>query len=431
MRQKNLLDSRNGRFLTFGFLYFSEGIAYGFTSVAMVTIMRVAGVSLEQIGIFTAALFVPWAFKFAWAPLIDLIRLKRLGGRKAWIAFCTFMMIVTLLVAATVDFESEFRLLLWLIVLNNFFCATQDVAIDSMAVSTLEEDERGRGNGFMFGGQYIGIAAGGGAAVFVFGLWGFEAALVYVSTMQFICLLFVLFFIRDPGAAEVDAGHGQGVLKRFVSTLLEFFKVVYTSFLQSGRGPRAALLFSVLPTGALVLAYAALTTMQVDYGLNESEIARLSVLNTVGAAIGCMVGGILADRFGIRRMVGLFYCLSTVPGLVLASQIASVGLEGVPSSVFQGLIVTHGVIYGTVFGTHAAVFMGVTNPAVAATQFTAFMAMGNLVISYTNYWQGVVAERFGYAPVLYIDAALIVLGLAVLPFIRSREEEMQLAEASA
>lgn len=427
MRQTNLLDSRNGRFLTFGFLYFSEGIAYGFSSVAMVTIMRVAGLSLEQIGIFTAALIMPWAFKFAWAPLIDLVRLKRFGGRKAWIALCTVMMIGTLLVAATVDFESDFRLLLWMIVLNNVFCATQDVAIDSMAVSALEENERGRGNGFMFGGQYLGIAAGGGGAVFVYGLLGFEAALVYVTAVQFICLLFVLLFIRDPDAARADAERRGNVLLQFASALHAFLRVVYSSFLQSGRGPKAALLFSVLPSGALVLAYAALTTMQVDYGLTETEIARLSITNTIGAAVGCVVGGMLADRFGIRRMLGLYYVISAVPGLLLASQIAATGLAGIPSELFQGLLVAHGLAYGLVFGSHAAVFMGVTNPAVAATQFTAFMAMGNVGISYTNYWQGVVAERFGYAPVLYVDAALIVLGLAVLPFIRSREEERALA----
>ncbi|NIV17418.1 MAG: MFS transporter [Woeseiaceae bacterium] len=430
MRQKNLLDSRNGRFLTFALLYVSEGIPYGFTSVAMVTFMRVAGLSLDQIGVFTAALFVPWAFKFAWAPLIDLITLRRFGGRKAWVVFCTVMMIITLLMAAVVDFSSDFRLLLWMIVLNNVFCATQDVAIDSLAVSTLKENERGRGNGFMFGGQYTGIAMGGGGAVYVFGMWGLEAALLYVSVMQFLCLLFVLFFVRDPAAGSSEA-KTENLLAAFARMLWGFLKVVYTSFLRSGRGPKAALLFSVLPTGALVLAYAALTTMQVDYGLTETEIARLSIMNTIAAAVGCVVGGVLADRFGIRKMMGIFYLISAVPGLALASQIASVGLTEIPPGLFQGLLVTHGFIYGTVFGTHAAIFMGVTNPAVAATQFTAFMAMGNVVISYTNYWQGIVAERFGYAPVLYIDAVLIVLGLAVLPFIRSREEELALADAPA
>ncbi len=82
------------------------------------------------------------------------------------------------------------------------------------------------------------------------------------------------------------------------------------------------------------------------------------------------------------------------------------------------------------FGTHAAVFMGMTNPAVAATQFTTFMAMGNVAISYTNYWQGVFAERFDYALVLYVDALLIVPPLLLIPFLRTREEELQLATSS-
>ena len=134
MTAKNLLDTRRGRFLTFGLMYISEGIPYGFTSSAMVAFMRTEGLSLSQIGAFTAALFIPWSFKWAWAPLIDLIRLHRFGGRKAWILFCTAMMIVTLVFTAMVDFHEDFNLLLWMIVLNNFFCATQDVAIDSLAV---------------------------------------------------------------------------------------------------------------------------------------------------------------------------------------------------------------------------------------------------------------------------------------------------------
>lgn len=46
------------------------------------------------------------------------------------------MMIITLVLVAFVDFAADFKLLLWMILLNNFFCATQDVAIDSLAVTT-------------------------------------------------------------------------------------------------------------------------------------------------------------------------------------------------------------------------------------------------------------------------------------------------------
>jgi MFS family permease len=214
LNPRNLLSTRNGRFLTFGILYISEGIPYGFTSVAMVAFMRQQDVSLELIGTFVAALFLPWAFKWAWAPLIDLIRLDRLGGRRAWIIFCTVMMIGTLVVTASIDFKEHFVLLLAMVVINNLFCATQDVAIDSLAVSTLKVNERGRGNGFMFAGQYFGIMLGGGVAVFVSGMFGFKMALAYISGLLFLNLLFVLFFVRDP-YANPRAGHQDHWIRRW------------------------------------------------------------------------------------------------------------------------------------------------------------------------------------------------------------------------
>jgi len=42
--------------------------------------MRQQGLSLALIGTFVAALFLPWAFKWAWAPVIDLIKLHRFAG---------------------------------------------------------------------------------------------------------------------------------------------------------------------------------------------------------------------------------------------------------------------------------------------------------------------------------------------------------------
>lgn len=417
----NLLDSRNGRFLTFGLLYVSEGIPYGFTSVAMVAFMRQQGVSLALIGTFVAALFLPWAFKWAWAPVIDLVKLDRLGGRKAWIVGCTAMMIVTLMIAATVDFEAHFQLLLAMVVLTNVFCATQDVAIDSLAVSTLQADERGRGNGVMFAGQYLGIALGGGGAMFVNGTFGFEAALAGVAGLLLVNLLFVVLFVRDP-YADPAVTRQPGAFRRLVGTMVSFVKEVYSSFWQSGRGPKIGVAFAVLPIGAFALAYATLGTIQVDYGLNDHQIAALSVYNTVASAIGCLAGGWLGDHFGTRKIVALAYALTAAPTLILGIQISGGGLQAVPIDWFYGLIIAHGLVFGMAFGVRNAIFMGMTNPAVAATQFTAFMGMANMAISFGNYWQGIVAESMGYAVVLYLDALFALLVILVIPFLREREE---------
>jgi MFS family permease len=432
MNPGNLLDSRNGRFLTFGWLYVSEGIPYGFTSVAMVAFMRQQGVSLALIGTFVAALFLPWAFKWAWAPIIDLVKLNRLGGRKAWIVGCTAMMIVTLMIAATVDFEAHFKLLLAMVVLNNVFCATQDVAIDSLAVSTLQADERGRGNGVMFAGQYLGIALGGGGAMFVNGTFGFEAALAGVAGLLLVNLLFVLLFVRDPYAVTAVTRQ-PGALQRLVGTMVSFVKEVYSSFWQSGRGPKIGVAFALLPIGAFALAYATLGTIQVDYGLNDHQIAALSVYNTVASAIGCLVGGWLGDHFGTKKTVAIAYALTAAPTLILGVQISGGGLQAVPIDLFYGLIIAHGMVFGMAFGVRNAIFMGMTNPAVAATQFTAFMGMANMAISIGNYWQGLVAESMGYAVVLYLDALFALLVILVIPFLREREdrsaERLRAAEA--
>ena len=293
MRSSNILGSRRGRLSAFGILYISEGIPYGFTTTAMVAFMRIEGLSLEQIGTFVAALFIPWSFKWLWAPLIDIVKLRRFGGRKAWICICTCMMIVTLIFTAMVDFVEDFGFLLWMVVLNNFFCATQDVAIDSLAVNTLKEDERASGNGFMFGGQYVGIALGGGGAIFVSGLWGLNASLIFVSTLLFVNLLFVLFFITDADAKTPEVARKVGAPEHFVRTLGTFLQDVYEGFAKSGSGPRFGVLFSLLPVGAMALAYATLGTIQVDYGLNEIQISQLALTSALTTAFGCLVGGIL------------------------------------------------------------------------------------------------------------------------------------------
>lgn len=96
-----------------------------------------------------------------------------------------------------------------------------------------------------------------------------------------------------------------------------------------------------------------------------------------------------------------------------------------PLNLLYGVIITHGLFFGIAFGVRNAIFMGMTNPAVAATQFTAFMGMGNLAISMGNYWQGIVAERFDYAAVFYLDSLFVIISLLIIPFLRNREESAE------
>ena len=73
---------------------------------------------------------------------------------------------------------------------------------------------------------------------------------------------------------------------------------------------------------------------------------------------------------------------------------------------------------GLMYGTRTAIFMRIANPDVAATQFTAYMALMNLVTAYTAAWQGYTIEQYGYAVTLTIDGTTGLICILLLPFLR-------------
>jgi PAT family beta-lactamase induction signal transducer AmpG len=91
---------------------------------------------------------------------VDSLTVPRFGRRRFWIILTQLMMMATLLVAMRVDFAHQLKLFTMVVFIHNMFGATQDVAIDSLAVNVLPENERGTANGFMFSGAYIGQATG-------------------------------------------------------------------------------------------------------------------------------------------------------------------------------------------------------------------------------------------------------------------------------
>jgi PAT family beta-lactamase induction signal transducer AmpG len=151
-------------------------------------------------------------------------------------------------------------------------------------------------------------------------------------------------------------------------------------------------------------------------------------------AFACVAGGWLSDRYGRRRMLALFIFLTALPTLWLAwtmwqaHWIMPVDLKAAnrpqPSAwliaVFWMASLSFGVFQGLYYGVRAALFMDVTTKAVAATQFTAYMAMSNLVITYTAWWQGQAITRWGYPLTLAVDAAVGMIVLLVLPLMKPR-----------
>lgn len=423
MPVKGILGTRLGRLLTFSLLYLSEGIPFGFSAIALTVYLRQGGVGLAEIGAFTGSLYAPWGFKWAWAPLIDLIHVRRFGHRRFWIMAAQTMMIITLGIIVFFDVSHNIGLLTLLIAIHNVFAATQDVAIDALAVEVLPDHERGTANGFMFGSSYLGQAIGGSGALFVAGKFGWPATFPFVCATLALILAFVVFFLREPAKAAVehvaDAAAGAGgIFKTFVGRLGVFLRDLYFGFFKSGPGPLVGVVVALLPVGAIALGLALGSTMQVDLGMSEDEIAKLSLWSSVVTALGCVVGGWAADKIGHRVSLAIWVALTTIPTLLLAREFTGMKMDGVTVDEFWKWTILYGAAAGLTNASSIAIYMGLTSPKVAGTQFTGYMALKNLVYTYSSNWQGKMAEAQGYPGALRLDCLIALVPLLLYPWLR-------------
>src|SRR3954465_514939 len=97
MRPPHLLVTRRGRLAAFFLLYVTEGLPLGFAATAVATQLRRQDVGPAEIGAFVGSFYLPWAFKWAYGPLIDVVASDRWGRRRGWIILTQVLMALTLM----------------------------------------------------------------------------------------------------------------------------------------------------------------------------------------------------------------------------------------------------------------------------------------------------------------------------------------------
>ncbi len=429
------LATRVGRLLTFFLLYVSEGIPLGFTATVIATHMRREGLDPAVIGAYVGSLYLPWAFKWVFGPVVDTITSEKFGRRRTWIVGAQIAMMAALLAALPVDFATSTGLFTAIIFAHNLCAATQDVAIDALAVQVLPPEERGTANGFMFGGQSIGQAMGGAGILLIGAALPFESTYLIAVGLMALILFGVSWRLRETAAVAVPWAIGSPSVarwRRIAQELREFMRAAGRAFVGT-RAAALGLVFAILPLGAYALSLSLQSNLAVELGLGDREIGAIALWTSLLSALGCVVGGWMSDRYGRRRMIALFVLLTAIPtvwlalamravGHIMPVETAQLGIVSDPHLVttFWWLCITYGFFQGLTYGSSTALFMDITTPAVAATQFTAYMALGNLATSYTSTWEGISVVDFGYPTTLVLDAMVGILCIAVLPWLGTK-----------
>jgi MFS transporter, PAT family, beta-lactamase induction signal transducer AmpG len=444
MRLPNLLATRRGRLFAFFSLYVTEGIPLGFAATAVATQLRRQGVGPAEIGAFVASFYLPWAFKWAFGPFVDVFRSQRFGHRRGWILLTQVIMAATLLALVAVPLPAGLGIFTAILLVHNTFGAIQDVAIDSLAVNTLSEDERGLANGLMFAGASVGQAVGGSGVLFMMSYTGFQASFVMVAAAILAVTGFIVLPMKEAVAQSLGAAAtSAGTAWRAAGAEMKAFAVQsFRSFIGT-RGAFSGVFFALLPAGAMSLGLALQSNLAVELGLDDDQVAYMNLWSS-GISAACMVlGGWLSDRWGRRRTLAVYLAGMSLPvvylmwvlqqhGYVMPRAPGGAAIPGLVLALWISTMV-YAVFQGLMYGTRSAIMMDITNPAVAATQFTAYMAMMNLAIAIAASWQGAAAEAWGYPVTLLVDAITGLLCILLLPAMKRQAGVFSdaLAEARA
>jgi PAT family beta-lactamase induction signal transducer AmpG len=409
-----LRDHRRLRLAVLCLLYLAQGLPYGFVTVALAGSLAAGGANAAAVGSVIAMAILPWSFKWAWGPLVDSGRFAALGRRRPWIMLAQAMMIVTGTAIAWLP-GGNVAVLGWVVLVHNLFVGLQDVAVDALAVDLLEGRDRERASGMMYGTSYLGTFLGGAGLGIITARFGLGTAIAVLAAAQGV-ILGVVVAVRErsgdallagwrvpPAGGSAEAPARPGVIG--IARALGRAMTSPTAL----RAAAAALLMKLLPAMLMVL----MTVHLID-SLGWSQERFSTVTGGFGILLGLaasIAGGWLASWIGPRKTaIGANLSLAVV--WIAFAFTAPFWDRSAPIFAWVAAdTICQAVTTVALF----AIFMRVASPAIAATQFTASMAIMNLATSLGSWLAGPIGRLIDVPTAFLIAGLLQPLAGLLLP----------------
>ncbi len=195
-----LSNSARLRYATGAMMYFAQGIPQGLLHIAMPAWLASQGVSAGNIASYLTIIILPWACKLFTGPLMERFKFLPMGSLRPWALVAQLGLVGSLLTLTLLEDPAEQLGLLTLMgVLINSFAATQDVAIDGMAIDLTPASEQGRLNAFMGFGKAFGWASTSALSGILLVTWGIEATAIAAAIGASIVLLAFVFVLEHEG----------------------------------------------------------------------------------------------------------------------------------------------------------------------------------------------------------------------------------------
>ncbi len=406
------------------FLGFSAGLPLLLVLGTLGFRLREAGIDRATIG-YLSWVGLAYGFKWAWAPLVDRLPLplitRALGRRRSWLLLSQLAIAGGLVGMALNDPKLQLQAVVVCALVVAFASATQDIALDAFRIESAgTERQAALAAAYQSGYRLAMIWAGAGvlwiaaraevanAAAYQHEAW--QAGYLAMAASMGVGVLTVLLSPEPahralPPARSLAAWVREAVLEPFADFLRRY----------RGQAVLVLALIAVYRISDVVMGIMA-NPFYVDMGFTKSEVAAVTkVYGVIMTLVGAFVGGVLALRLGVMRVLMLGAVLSAGTNLLFA-WLASRGHD-VQALVF--VVSADNLASGIASAAFIAYLSGLTNVSYSATQYALFSSIMLLAPKWLAGFSGEYVDHFGY-PGFFLATAALGVPVLLLVALASR-----------
>lgn len=409
-----LSESRIARLFSFFLFYFGQGLPLGVSQVALPAWLVMNGAEEAAVAAIIATAFTPWSFKFIPAAVMDRYAYLAMGRRRAWLIGAQLLMVIGFGLAAVIaPGPDDLQVILWVVLLIGTGSAIQDVAVDGMAVDILRDEEQGTASAFMFGGQSVGRAISGAIAGFSLQYYGSATTFLIFLPIILLITLYVVFIRERPGEKRFPWSAGQASpvnLERHVGAWWPMARAAFWSLIKfdslkllvgSALTRMGSGMFS--PLWPIIGGIGFVGYSTAGYS------AMVSTVDLVMAVVSIGVGSFITLKLGARYASILVY--STYAALAMFVLYGQAYWSAMTPFIFLTCI-------WSMHDTLASICtnplrMQLSDPTVAATQFTIYNSLSNLPVVWGASLFAILGGTKELGTVMWTSALLMVSGVAI------------------
>lgn len=387
-------------------LYLAHALPLYFYNVALPAILRHQGVDLRWIGMLSL-LYIPWAFKFFWAPLIDRFYFKKLGKRKTWLLFTQIALVLGVVALALTQFDYGLGVFVIVGLWISTFAATQDIAIDGYTVETFSESEYRLGSMAQSIGVALGSMVGGAATLWLYQLYGWQTALISLAAMTALTML-AIFQIKEKSNVEKISKQPPSLIRAF-------------------KRPEMLWVLALIVCYRIVEApaMAMLNPMLIDQKWSLAQIGVL--MSVIGAGIGLLAA--VSAAFLLKKIAAtqLLIWAGWARSLVYALLGVAVLLSWLNQwhLLLGGFVIVILAIRYIAMTALYAHFMQTSSKEQAGTDFTILVCFELLVYFIGGAVSGFLVKAFGYGNFYLILAVSSVLSVLLSQLLIRKAKQTQ------